>query len=52
MSDVYHENTMLNSENENLRLRIKALQQTIDKQTQQISEFKASAVLGKVQGMK
>eukprot|EP00794_Sanderia_malayensis_P016767 gene16767-18461_t len=50
MSDVYHENTMLNSENENLRLRIKALQETINAQTQQISELKASVVLGSFKG--
>eukprot|EP00795_Rhopilema_esculentum_P012993 gene12993-3761_t len=48
MSDVFHENTMLNTENENLRLRMKALQETIDSQTQQIAELKASAVLGKL----
>ena len=48
MSDMFHENTMLNTENENLRLRMKALQETIDSQTQQIAELKASAVLGKL----
>ena len=48
MSDMYHENTMLSTENENLRLRIKSLQETIDAQTQQIAEIKAAAVLGKL----
>ena len=48
MSDMYHENTLLNTENENLRMRIKALQETIDSQTQQITELKATAVVGKL----
>ena len=53
MSDMYHETTMLSTENENLRLRVKSLQETIDAQTQQIAELKASAVLGKLgEGMK
>lgn len=45
---MYHENTMLSTENENLRLRVKSLQETIDAQTQQIAELKATAVLGKL----
>ena len=48
MSDMYHENTMLSAENENLRLRVKSLQETIDAQTQQIAELKATTVLGKI----
>ena len=48
MSDMYHENTMLSAENENLRLRVKSLQETIDSQTQQIAELKATTVLGKI----
>ena len=48
MSDMYHETTMLTTENENLRLRVKSLQETIDAQTQQIAELKATAVLGKL----
>ena len=48
MSDMYHENTLLSTENENLRLRVKSLQETIDAQTQQIAELKASTVLEKL----
>ena len=30
INDMFHENTMLQTENNNLRVRVKALQQTVD----------------------
>ena len=30
INDMFHENTMLQTENNNLRMRVKALQQTVD----------------------
>ena len=49
---MFHENTMLRTENENMRMRMKALQQTIDTQTIQITELKASQALAKIGGGK
>lgn len=48
MTDTYHELEMLRSENENLRMRMKALQQTIDTQTIQVTELKVSSALAHV----
>ena len=45
MSDTYHELEMLRKENETLRLRMKALKQTIDTQAIQVSELKVSSAL-------
>ena len=33
INDMFHENTMLQTENNNLRVRVKALQQTVDSVT-------------------
>lgn len=50
INDMVHENTMLQTENKNLRIRVKAMQETIDAQrarlTQLLSE-QASQVLAK-----
>ena len=45
MTDTYHELDMLRNENENLRMRIKALQKNIDSQTIQLTELKVSSAL-------
>lgn len=50
VNDMVHENTMLQTENKNLRIRVKAMQETIDAQrarlTQLLSE-QANQVLAK-----
>lgn len=50
INDMYHENSMLQMENQNLRVRVKAMQETIDAQrarlTQLISD-QASQALAK-----
>jgi len=42
VNDMFHENTMLQSENNNLRTRVKAMQETVDalssKNTQLLTE--------------
>lgn len=52
-SDMFHENSMLQTENSNLRVRVKAMQETIDAQrarlTQLISD-QANQVLSKAGG--
>ena len=41
VNDMFHENTMLQTENNNLRQRIKAMQETIDTMTKRNSELLA-----------
>lgn len=52
-SDMFHENSMLQTENSNLRVRVKAMQETIDAQrarlTQLISD-QANQALGRAGG--
>lgn len=51
VNDMVHENTMLQTENQNLRIRVKAMQETIDAQrarltqllTEQANQFLAKA---------
>lgn len=50
VSDVCHENVMLKTENDKLRVRIKALQQTIDAQSVRITDLISSQVLASVDG--
>ncbi|XP_068706448.1 kinesin-like protein KIF21A [Montipora foliosa] len=50
VSDVSHENVMLKTENDKLRVRIKALQQTIDTQSSRITDLISSQVLASVDG--
>ncbi|KAL7858261.1 hypothetical protein AOLI_G00183630 [Acnodon oligacanthus] len=51
ISDMYHENTMLQTENNNLRVRVKAMQETIDAQRARLTQLlsdQANQVLAKV----
>lgn len=50
VSDVSHENVLLKTENDKLRVRIKALQQTIDTQSARITDLISSQVLASVDG--
>nr|XP_058952852.1 kinesin-like protein KIF21A [Pocillopora verrucosa] len=50
ISDVCHENVMLKTENDKLRVRIKALQQTIDTQSVRIADLISSQVLASMNG--
>ena len=54
-SDMFHENSMLQTENSNLRVRVKAMQETIDAQrarlTQLISD-QANQALSKAGGFR
>lgn len=50
MTDTFHELEMLRTENENLRMRVKALKQNVDSQSIQLTELKVSAVLAQVTG--
>lgn len=50
VSDVCHENVMLKTENDKLRVRIKALQQTIETQSVRITDLISSQVLASVNG--
>ncbi|KAM9467421.1 kinesin-like protein KIF21A isoform 3-T3 [Clarias gariepinus] len=50
VNDMVHENTMLQTENKNLRIRVKAMQETIDAQRARLTQLlteQASQVLGK-----
>lgn len=38
-SDMYHENSMLQTENSNLRVRVKAMQETIDAQRARLTQL-------------
>lgn len=46
INDMFHENTMLQAENNNLRTRIKALQETIDRLTTRNTELLAEKANG------
>ena len=50
MTDTFNELEMLKTDNETLRLRVKALQQNIDSQNIQITELKVSSTLALVSG--
>lgn len=50
MSDMYHENTMLQTENDRLRMRIKALNQTVDDQKKRITEYLAKESVAMLNG--
>ncbi|KAG7323928.1 hypothetical protein KOW79_011944 [Hemibagrus wyckioides] len=39
INDMYHENSMLQTENQNLRVRVKAMQETIDAQRARLTQF-------------
>ena len=50
MNDLVHENSMLQTENNNLRLRVKAMQETIDAQRARLTQLlsdQANMVLAK-----
>lgn len=38
-SDMFHENSMLQTENSNLRVRVKAMQETIDAQRARLTQL-------------
>ncbi|XP_015930518.1 kinesin-like protein KIF21A isoform X2 [Parasteatoda tepidariorum] len=46
INDMFHENMFLESENNNLRSRLKALQDTLDRQTQRVTELLAEKAAG------
>ncbi|GIY67621.1 hypothetical protein CDAR_553622 [Caerostris darwini] len=46
VNDMFHENMILESENNNLRSRLKALQETLDHQTERITELLADKAAG------
>ncbi|XP_049330598.1 kinesin-like protein KIF21A isoform X1 [Astyanax mexicanus] len=51
INDMYHENSMLQTENNNLRVRVKAMQETIDAQRARLTQLlsdQANQVLAKV----
>ncbi|CAB3988481.1 Kinesin KIF21A [Paramuricea clavata] len=50
MSDMYHENTMLQTENDKLRMRIKALNHTVDEQKKRITEYVANKSIALLNG--
>lgn len=50
MTDTFHELEMLRSENETLRMRVKALQKNIDSQNIQLTELKVTSALANVTG--
>lgn len=39
LSDMFHENSMLQTENSNLRVRVKAMQETIDAQRARLTQL-------------
>lgn len=39
INDMYHENSMLYTENQNLRVRVKAMQETIDAQRARLTQL-------------
>ncbi|KAL0968629.1 hypothetical protein UPYG_G00269360 [Umbra pygmaea] len=39
INDMYHENSMLQTENSNLRIRVKAMQETIDAQRARLTQY-------------
>lgn len=51
INDMYHENSMLQMENQNLRVRVKAMQETIDVQRARLTQIlsdQANQALAKV----
>lgn len=49
-SDMFHENSMLQTENSNLRVRVKAMQETIDAQRARLTQLlsdQANQALGR-----
>ncbi|KFM57570.1 Kinesin-like protein KIF21A, partial [Stegodyphus mimosarum] len=46
VNDMFHENMFLESENNNLRSRLKALQETLDHQTKRVTELLAEKASG------
>lgn len=51
INDMVHENSMLQTENSNLRIRVKAMQETIDAQRARLTQYlsdQANQVLAKV----
>ena len=55
INDMFHENTMLQTENNNLRQRIKAMQETVERLTVRNTELLAERAmlnLGNMDGMK
>lgn len=54
INDLVHENSMLQTENNNLRVRVKAMQETIDAQRTRLTQIlsdQASQVLAKAGGL-
>nr|CAB3259095.1 kinesin-like protein KIF21A [Phallusia mammillata] len=49
-NDMFQENNMLQKENENLRMKIKAMQGTIESQNQRLVDFSATLVQSKISG--
>ena len=39
INDMFHENSMLQTENSNLRIRVKAMQETIDAQRARLTQY-------------
>lgn len=39
INDMFHENSMLQTENSNLRIRVKAMQETIDAQGARLTQY-------------
>lgn len=55
INDLVHENSMLQTENNNLRVRVKAMQETIDAQRTRLTQLlsdQASQVLAKAGGVR
>ncbi|XP_054717642.1 kinesin-like protein KIF21A, partial [Uloborus diversus] len=46
INDMYHENMFLQSENDNLKSRLKACQETLDHQTKRLTELLAEKAVG------
>ena len=51
VNDMFHENTMLQTENENLRQRIKAMHQTVETLTSRNTELLAERDASNVKNM-
>jgi kinesin family protein 4/21/27 len=50
MNDLHHENTMLKSESDKLRLRLKAAHETINTQSERLVELQAQVAVYKING--
>jgi kinesin family protein 4/21/27 len=46
VNDMFHENTMLQTENNNLRTRVKAMQETIDALSNKNTQLLAERAMG------